>query len=545
MGIASALAVAFALTAQTAPQPALNVEELDGRTFWVRDGEDAKVSLTLVEISRKAPIRGLTVRPGDVLKSGSKEARPGKIELADVKPVDVSTGGVAQIDLKLSAFTEPGEHTARIYVTAKNLPPVSFPIRIFVTTPAWCAVLLIFAGVLGGFLIQLINQVLRPRQELSIELLALRQRAQRLLMGASEPGKRGRIIAALERVATAELRTGDGSLDLAKKERDAIAALLDTLEQEERAQRTKSLAAYHELEAAILNLPAADPDLEPLRAGVEEVRALLTAERHDEADRRLAQLRKQLDALKQRTAIADEANRIEAVFSELQAVDAAMTAEFAAKKRELDRALSANRIEDANASLHALHALMKEASTPGQGAMPGVVERESAAGRIGTLAVINPSGAAAVRTGEEVVFAIAPKPASFDAIEWSFGDGERARTEKLEARHVFRITGECRVEATMIAAGRPIGFIRALTISVRAPDDAARAQKRQWLVAGDWAVLAASIVLATLSGVLVLYIDKPFGSMSDMIVAFLWGFGLDGTVRGFSPIFKRLTTPAA
>ena len=52
---------------------------------------------------------------------------------------------------------------------------------------------------------------------------------------------------------------------------------------------------------------------------------------------------------------------------------------------------------------------------------------------------------------------------------------------------------------------------------------------------------AIALFLAIAGGVLFLYYGKPFGTLSDYITAFLWGFGLDSGVKGFAATFTKIT----
>lgn len=56
----------------------------------------------------------------------------------------------------------------------------------------------------------------------------------------------------------------------------------------------------------------------------------------------------------------------------------------------------------------------------------------------------------------------------------------------------------------------------------------------------DWVLAGFAVLLATLTGLLALYGDQPFGSVSDYVKAFVWGFGVDTTLRGFAKIRQGL-----
>lgn len=64
--------------------------------------------------------------------------------------------------------------------------------------------------------------------------------------------------------------------------------------------------------------------------------------------------------------------------------------------------------------------------------------------------------------------------------------------------------------------------------------------------AKDTAVVTCiSVVLATILGMLTKYAGANFGTLQDYGTVFLWGFGLDASLKGFLDVKNRLTRPAA
>jgi hypothetical protein len=61
---------------------------------------------------------------------------------------------------------------------------------------------------------------------------------------------------------------------------------------------------------------------------------------------------------------------------------------------------------------------------------------------------------------------------------------------------------------------------------------------KRMLKSADFVIFGMAVVLASLTGLLYLSLGKPFGTPQDYLLAFLWGFGIDNSVRGFSELFK-------
>jgi hypothetical protein len=53
-------------------------------------------------------------------------------------------------------------------------------------------------------------------------------------------------------------------------------------------------------------------------------------------------------------------------------------------------------------------------------------------------------------------------------------------------------------------------------------------------------VITIAAVLAAVGGVLELYANNSFGSVQDYLLALLWGFGIEKTVRGFNAVYAAL-----
>ena len=59
----------------------------------------------------------------------------------------------------------------------------------------------------------------------------------------------------------------------------------------------------------------------------------------------------------------------------------------------------------------------------------------------------------------------------------------------------------------------------------------------------DLTISGVALLLAAITGLLYLYLGtgKPFGSIQDYLLAFLWGFGIDNSVRGFADVMKKIS----
>ena len=60
------------------------------------------------------------------------------------------------------------------------------------------------------------------------------------------------------------------------------------------------------------------------------------------------------------------------------------------------------------------------------------------------------------------------------------------------------------------------------------------------LKANEWVLTALAVLVATLTGVLALYVDKPFGTLTDYVCAIIWGLGIKKSVHGFGSVYSAI-----
>lgn len=74
-------------------------------------------------------------------------------------------------------------------------------------------------------------------------------------------------------------------------------------------------------------------------------------------------------------------------------------------------------------------------------------------------------------------------------------------------------------------------------------------QQRQQLLTTiqreDRVISWVAVGIASVTGLLTLYVGKTFGTLADYATALIWGFGVDAGVKGFAATLKKLTIPAA
>jgi hypothetical protein len=69
-----------------------------------------------------------------------------------------------------------------------------------------------------------------------------------------------------------------------------------------------------------------------------------------------------------------------------------------------------------------------------------------------------------------------------------------------------------------------------------------RLRRSRWtLSAYDLLTSAIAAGVAIGTGLWLLYAGKPFGTAAQYAEAFVWGFGIDNTVRGFAAVMRKIS----
>jgi len=153
------------------------------------------------------------------------------------------------------------------------------------------------------------------------------------------------------------------------------------------------------------------------------------------------------------------------------------------------------------------------------------------------------------RAKSPITFRIKTDDANDYRYHWYFGDAAAGRTsEGMVVEHTYKQAGDYCVKAEIYNTSKPPKLVDttaiAITVGMESATNALAEARRQR--AKDTAVVTCiSVVLATILGMLTKYAGANFGTLQDYGTVFLWGFGLDASLKGFLDVKNRLTRPAA
>jgi hypothetical protein len=136
----------------------------------------------------------------------------------------------------------------------------------------------------------------------------------------------------------------------------------------------------------------------------------------------------------------------------------------------------------------------------------------------------------------------------YDSVYWNFGDGSpqsEVSKDQLQVTHVYNTSRVYPVEVQLMKGVKVVTdepFVQLVEI-LPGKDEMTvkKIQKGIWIA--DLGVTVTALLLASLTGLIYLYyVNKVFGSPQDYIMAFLWGFGIDASVKGFASVLGKFTT---
>jgi len=129
-----------------------------------------------------------------------------------------------------------------------------------------------------------------------------------------------------------------------------------------------------------------------------------------------------------------------------------------------------------------------------------------------------------------------------DVFRWNFGEpGSQEEVADKKKSHKYREAENYNVTVDVLRGANTL--VKSLSEPLTVLPGAKAVESRNILrniKTADLILSLIAVVLASLTGLLALYIGHAFGTISDYVVAFLWGFGIDSSVKGFAAVLAKL-----
>ena len=421
----------------------------------------------------------------------------------------------------------------------------------------------ILIGVGGGYYANHISSKLRPGQLNRYQIIRLRSEVDSYTRLVSSPEKRERIRSFQNRLRTAEDLNTFGSLAAAKTQLDQVENDLNIFREDEAKALAESQKSFKSLKGQVDLYQTQDHSLEPMdklqlqnifsqlkaikrlleqhqvdqaNDSITDTQALLKNLKRDQLDRFLITLNSRITTLK-----TDDQEK-----QTVQLLNETITA-----------SLTSDNFDQARTSLNAFRTLVEKIEKEERGIrrgegpsplkpLPPVPKGEPESQPLSDIEIV--TSPEERTTDKDVTFKFndnqtVAQPG--DKINWGFGDGDSLTDLEIGevVSHRFREPGDYEVVLSVTRPGSNSSVAqRSETITIlKGKTEGSLDEIRGTVLGSDRALLVIALLLASLTGLLFLYVGKPFGSLTDYLGALLWGFGIDNTVRGFAGVMTKVT----
>jgi len=553
-----------------------NFEDLKDRTIELyRSSPWGKASRTvpfyLFETSGTAEIKDLMVYGQEIYVKDTRIVVPGQVTLA--LPRQDSPSGVTlrardriELDITFSGLERTGSFVTQLVVNSPSLGASRFlPVNLVVSDKWGFPLFVIFLGVLGGFLTHYLSERWRPRQDNNYRIARLRGLISSLRGAVRAPEKLERLQSLWDGLRSAEEKNYRGDFAEARVQLDQVEKDVEAFRKEEVKEKAKALAALSDLRAVgelyqrqLAGLTAEETKhLQAILNELREAEALLWADQVDLANERLEDVRGLLEDFKKQRLQKD----LEVQKRQLEELGA-VPDEYQDDKQQIEVRLGEVRhllargdleearkgLDEVEVALEGLRSKLavrrgKPFSPVVRRFMTGLREAEEVETRPRIEILDLPEN----RTTDTTLSFQIKDPKGMiqpgDRLRWDFGEGGALEEGGRSVFHRFKEPGDYPVKA-LVLRGAQDELVMQLSQPVKIlPGRTERSleQIRRHLQLGDLVLSGIALVLASLTGLLYLYVDKTFGSLQDYLLAFLWGFGIDSSVRGFTDVLKKIT----
>jgi hypothetical protein len=561
------------------PSAEINVDELKDHTFhlvrsWPFGVAQGSFPFNLQEISGKSDINNVEVTSHGLVSTGTRERVPGKISVVpaqeaqrnqdapELMAATTPTYTQANLNLNFEDIGKIGAHETLLIVQAPTISGRKLiPVRVNVSDAPYWPFLVIGLGVFGGFWVSNAFNQWRPRQlnkstilRLRAEVARLRQRVKSVADVATVENMWRGLRIAEESNESSDLAQVNAQVQQIQKDLDDFRKTLATAKSEVQKTATDlKLKLDHYSERFAPLEPEEETALQTIRLRLADTQWLLRQDYVDDARERLAILVERFSSL-HKLRLTKQLDHLTSVFSDLESKtepeDQEQSSTFITEART---SLSQDRLEELESKLVQLTFSLKDLGTK-------VASRLGARGgpprpspSLPEPRVVNPLPRLEIitrpnerTTDSDVAFQIIDPGRMLEADDrflWNFGESEPPQEAGMAANHRYQESGDYEIVIDVSRGGQTQPRLRIAEQVKILPGktelalrDIGRTVKRY-----DLALSLVALLLASLTGLLFLYVGKNFGTLSDYLLAFFWGFGIDSGVRGFANVMGRMT----
>ena len=521
------------------------IQVLDRDWPWLEAEGESRLSV-LVEKGSK--LDSLTVQAGAVRRAaavgGAAEIRPntkGKMTIKSTDPVPVKDNE-ANVVFAFKSFDLAGKFESSLTLSGPGLiSPVVVPIEVYVKDQWIAPFLMILFGVLSGFGVHWVVRKWRPAQLVRYRLAEMRNRLDRLRHAVASPTSINAIDEIRHEIWT--LETALGASTVSDNQVNAVKTQIDTLETELDAARGRAVAAVSGLKDQIGDVREAlfgllnGTEFQATGDEIAQVHRLLLSDRPEEAEILIGEATTTFEDLRQDTVLR--------IVNDLLQKAAQVTDQF--ERDEIEAKLKAIGMRDISAStIRPIGIEIRRIANVIKSALPAAglsfTSKLTADAPSGKNPIIEAMPSPQVNLIIRFEILNLPPGRVVDRVIWNLGGGPLvAARGDLHFERVFRTPCQIFARAEVIFQdGTKLQIDPRLFSVLPSTPQTLMQRLSSNIERADLLIMVAAIVVATGIGFLANYDGKPFGTVEDYFVAWLWGFGMEKTVRGFSATFGAL-----
>jgi hypothetical protein len=474
--------------------------------------------------------------------NSSQKGQPGKTTPA-ATPQSDQPGKRIQLRIGLSDLAWSGSFVTNLVLYSPSFGARKIiPMNLRVTDNPVLPLFVIFLGVLGGFLANRLSKRWLPYQRNEYRLVKLKGELDRLYAVTKNPESRRKLYTLMENLDAAQEKNDAGTVDI--PEIGTVESGLKTFREERaaefgdiqtKAQRLRSQVGEY-LNSAERN------EAQRILDAISEVESRLSIDELDQAKEELEACQESFNKLRKQHFRSQLKTYKDKIKDLNLAPDDPNLTNINPLILKIEDALANNQLDQLPNMLNALQELIAPLLPTIRKIAKSRNQEEIAADAM-RIEISTPPKNCIVNA--KITFKAKVPDGTLkegDQFQWRFGDGVVVTGKKGEESHRFDRAWNYQVECAILRGGVAVEELRPVTVMILpGPTEKALKQILQKIRINEAILSGFAFALAALTGLLALYANKPFGSLENYFLAFIWGFGIDTSIKGFSNISKKIT----
>ena len=554
----------------------INLPELTGQTValmrsWPAASASQEFLLYIRENTGKVSLNDFKVAGQNIYKNETKELVPGEVTAtlvadnpsqaqAGASGMSLPPGAVGKLKVKISNVPHAGTFDTALLITSPNFSGAKVvPLKVTVTDCVLFPLLAIALGVFGAYWTRRLVREVQPKNQNRLQLLQLQTEVERFREVVRQPASSATIEGLLAEIKRARESNELGDFVAV---RDALPKLRQKLDEFRKAQvqaegeaQTNLTALQNQVELLEQGGPLTNDesrDLNSIKDRLADTERLLRLGMAEDAQIKIESIKQLLIELRKRK-FSEYFKKLQGELPNLNLAGADLAASETLKT-EIQSHLNSNDLDNVRLKLEQLKTLIenqrqrtvsrgaRETEAVVDGVLPEVPSVPAPAPFTRIQILTPPEQRIAGATISFAVVDVENIVLPDDELRWFFGDVGSFEKQKANASHRYQEARRFSVRVEIIRNGALFRTLSEMITISGGEIEQARAGILRDIMRNELTLSIIALVLATVTGVIFLYSGKVFGTLVDYLMAILWGFGIDNSIRGFSAVLGKITS---